>query len=108
MADRGFERERTAQDSPKVPKGKNYLLVIGIDQYQYFRPLNNAVRDAKAIQEILVERFQFEPAHTRMLLNEEATRGNILDTLHEYEEILSPEDNFMLYFAGHGTRIGLI
>ena len=102
MAKRGFEKQGSP-NSPNLPQGNNYLLVIGINDYQHFRPLNNAVRDATTIRDLLLNHYQFEAAHTTTLLDSEATRENILETLYEFEEKLTPEDNFLLYFAGHGA-----
>ena len=77
--------------------------MIGINDYQHFRPLNNAIRDAETLRDVLIERFQFEEGHTLSLLNEKATREHILDTLISFRDSLKEEDNFMLYFAGHGA-----
>ena len=91
------------EHDPSHPKGKNYLLAVGIDEYQNFNKLSNAVLDAKTISNLLINNFQFEEQNSRLLLNEEATRENILDTLEDFEKQLTGEDNFLLYFAGHGT-----
>jgi sulfatase modifying factor 1 len=92
------------QDSEKkkIPTGKNYLLVIGINQYQHFTPLNNAVRDAETIRDILLEYYQFAEEDTTSLLDQEATRENILESLYELEDQITSNDNLLLYFAGHG------
>lgn len=84
-------------------KGKSYLFLIGIDQYHHSPVLNNAVRDAKAFKNILVEKFQFQEEYIVELYDQEATRVNILGKLAELEHQIGKADNFILYFSGHGS-----
>jgi formylglycine-generating enzyme len=49
-------RKETLQQSP----GKNYLLAIGIDQYEHHPHLKNAVADAKAFVTVMQNRYGFE------------------------------------------------
>ncbi len=60
--------KRNDYESTNKPLGKNYLLVIGIDEYAHCPRLYNAVKDAQDIVKILVERFQFESATIIKLL----------------------------------------
>ncbi|MEO1419067.1 MAG: SUMF1/EgtB/PvdO family nonheme iron enzyme, partial [Bacteroidota bacterium] len=89
------------QDNPHLRT--NHLLIIGIDKYQHHPPLNNARRDAETLRDILVDRYQFEEKHVTALLDEDATRRNILRTIRKVGEKLTPKDNLLIYFAGHGT-----
>lgn len=84
-------------------KGKNYLFTIGIDKYKHLSSLNNAVRDTQAIKDLLISQYQFEAEYTTTLINEEASRENILDALYNLESTLTEDDNFLLYYAGHGV-----
>jgi Caspase domain len=94
------------------PAGKNYLLGIGIDVYASpnLRPLRNAVRDVEAVVALLAEGYQFaqpgESDQTQLLLNEEATRQNIIAHLDEYAQLVKAPDNLVIYFAGHGEADG--
>lgn len=62
-------------------RGKNHLLLIGIDEYQYVGRLNNAVRDAQAFEQVLLNKYQFDPKHVRRLFNQDATRPGIAAAL---------------------------
>jgi hypothetical protein len=76
-------------------------VIIGIDNYGgKWAKLNNAVRDAKAVAEILNKDFQFE--EIRALYNEEATRENILTEIENLAKNLTSQDNLFLYYSGHG------
>ena len=82
--------------------GKNYLLVIGIDEYVHCPTLYNAVKDAKDIVEVLISRFQFETENIQTLYNQAATKSNIYKAFEYFAEKVTPADNFLLYFSGHG------
>lgn len=81
---------------------KNHLLVIGINQYQHFTPLQNAINDANAISGTLTGLYNFDFSDVTMLLDSQATRTNIYNKLRSYAEKVGPKDNFMVYFSGHG------
>ncbi len=82
----------------------NHLLLIGIDDYSNGIPkLNNAVRDAIAVKEILLKKYNFESENVVDLLNEKATGEKILDTFEELSERLTAKDNLLIYFSGHGV-----
>jgi len=81
-------------------QGKNYLLSIGINQYKNYNPLFNAVEDAKAVSKVLKERYGFEDIIT--LYDENATRDNILAKLENLENLVTPKDNLLIFYAGHG------
>ena len=89
---------------PTTPfvKGKNYLLVIGIDEYTHCPRLYNAVKDAQDIVEVLQNRFQFEATNIKPLYNQEATKQNIYNAFRYFKRKVTPKDNFIVYFSGHG------
>ena len=67
----------TEKALPSLKTGKYYALVIGIDDYRGEWPkLNNAVRDARAVKEVLSLKYSFDQIIT--FYNEQATRANIL------------------------------
>jgi len=77
--------------------GHYHALLIGNNDYQKFPKLESAVNDAKKFSEILAEEYNFE---TKVLIN--ATRYDILKELDEFRRNLTKNDNFLLYYAGHG------
>ena len=80
-----------------VDFGRYYLLAIGIDAYEHLPRLKTAVGDARAVAAILSESYGFE---SRLLLN--ATRADLIQAFSEYREKLGPNDNLLIYYAGHG------
>jgi TPR repeat protein len=95
----------TALDPQPLPtwakNGSYYALIIGINQYRPPLPiLKTAVDDARSLAKVLSEHYGFQ---VKLLLNENATRKNILDTLVHYRGSLQENDNLLIYYAGHGN-----
>lgn len=82
-----------------IQLGRFHALVIGNNRYSdaRFPALGSAVNDATAVAQLLRERYGYE---TRLLLN--ATRMDVLSALAELRQTLKPEDNLLVYYAGHG------
>jgi len=86
-------RARTA----KLELGRYHALIIGNDKYRHLPMLRTAVRDARAVGKLLKTSYGFS---VKLLLN--ATRGQILRALSAYRRTLTPRDNLLIYYAGHG------
>ena len=63
------------------PQGKNYLYIVGIDQYTAMPKLYNARMDAEKIKTVLEEKYQFDADLTHCHFDEEATQSNITQHL---------------------------
>jgi len=80
-------------------------LIIGIDRYETLGPseqLTYAVKDAKGVEKVLRDGFQFEEIIT--LYNGQATRDKIMQALYGFRS-LTPDGGVFVYFAGHGITI---
>ncbi len=84
------------------PVSRNFLFVIGVNEYQYWTPLNNCVKDAKDVTAILTSEYKFEKEEVFTLFNEEVTQQNIRNELIKIKREISENDNLVLYYAGHG------
>ena len=84
-----------------VSFGRYYALVIGVQDYVHIEPLTTPKSDARAVADILSRRYGFE---TRLLLNPDYNQlvGELLNMLSSR----APEDNVLIYFAGHGVMQG--
>ncbi|MEO6039128.1 MAG: caspase family protein, partial [Saprospiraceae bacterium] len=83
-----------------------YLLAVGISQYQHSEidNLGLAAKDASDFIAI-VERQKdalYQKVVTRLLLDGDAVKDNILDGLEWLQSQTTARDVAMLYFAGHG------
>lgn len=77
--------------------GNYHALVIGANTYEHLPKLQTAVNDAKAIAAMLERDYGFK---VNLILDPK--RADILDAFDEYLETLTPKDNLLIYYAGHG------
>jgi WD40 repeat protein/uncharacterized caspase-like protein len=88
-------------------RGTAYILAIGINEYENpeFR-LNYAVADAEDFGAELKRRQEqlqaFDRVQVTSLIDKDATKARILQTLATLREQAQPEDIVIVYFAGHG------
>lgn len=95
---KGLNVSKTLDD---LKVGDYYALIIGIDKYSgSWRALNNAVNDAKAVENILKSKYKFN--HFKTLYDEQANRTNIIASLEWLVENVKPDDNVFIYYSGHG------
>ncbi|MCB0551837.1 MAG: caspase family protein [Phaeodactylibacter sp.] len=99
--ERGIDISNSQQNyDPR--QGNNYLLAIGVDRYQHWTPLDNAVKDAKDLIQVLTQQYQFDEEHITTLFDERATEANIYDAIRELKRQITPQDNLLVYYSGHG------
>lgn len=82
--------------------GKNYVFFIGINKYDFWPDLSNPTVDCKLVGKTLAENYQFDFSNMMFLFDEKATRRNILKKLDSLARSLTPDDNLVVYYAGHG------
>jgi len=85
---------------------KSYAVIIGIDHYQNLpndRHLQNAVKDAKGVEDVLRKNYQFD--EIIILHNEQATKDRIMEVLtEELPAQMGRDDALFLFWAGHGNQ----
>ena len=86
----------------ELKKGKNYFFAIGINKYQNDKipKLVNACRDILDLAQLLKEDYSFY--EQELLLDEDATRSNIINKLNELPRKIAPDDKLLIYYSGHG------
>lgn len=86
----------------ELQKRKYYALVIGVNQYQdnKITSLDNPVKDAQAIAQVLKTYYSFESNDVKVLANPK--RGEIIDALDQLSNQVTERDNLLVFFAGHG------
>jgi peptidoglycan hydrolase-like protein with peptidoglycan-binding domain len=77
--------------------GRYHAIVIGNNTYKSLPRLNTAVDDAKAVAAILEQDYGFSVS-----LLTDATEEAVIGTLASLRRTLTPEDNLLIYYAGHG------
>ncbi|WP_028584785.1 caspase family protein [Desulfogranum mediterraneum] len=80
---------------------KTYGLVVGINAYTHYPPLQGAVNDANDITAAL---RAMGAARVIQLLDEQATYRAISSSWQELVEMAAPGDTVVFSYAGHGGR----
>jgi uncharacterized caspase-like protein len=82
-----------------------WAVIVGVDRYPNMdrrRQLDYAVSDAKAVEKLLVEDLDYEPARIRSLYNQDASKNDVLAALNAFLADAGEEDAVFVFFAGHG------
>ncbi len=80
--------------------GRFYAVVIGNQNYQVLDDLQTPRSDTERIAQLLRDKYGFT---VRLL--EDADDVTMLRALNDLNQVLKPEDNVLIYYAGHGTRL---
>jgi uncharacterized protein len=80
--------------------GRYYALVIGNQNYQAMDNLQTPLSDAKNMAKLLKDRYGFS-----VTVLEDANDVSMLTALNDLNDKLKPDDNLLIYYAGHGTRL---
>lgn len=83
----------------------SWALCVGINNYSNQSQLDTAANDAKEITEILIKDFGFPQENVKLLLNEEATKRNILREYLSFVNLTAQDDKLVFFFAGHGNTL---
>jgi hypothetical protein len=87
-----------AANRPKF-RGDYYALIIGNGEYDFMRPVETAIEDAKAVARVLTTYYLFEKENVKVVIN--ATRRDILSTLSQLKKDLGRYDRLFVYYSGH-------
>jgi hypothetical protein len=82
-------------------------LVVGIDRYERpeVPPLRGCVNDAMLVRSVLKRYFDVPNEDIRVVVNERATKANIMHRLHAIVGASRPGDVIVFYYSGHGSQI---
>lgn len=88
------------------PVGKKYALIVGVSKFKdQTINLKYADKDATDFHNFLISSGHFPKENVRLMVNEEATRENILGALGEnwLPRIANKDDLVLVYFSTHGS-----
>jgi len=88
--------------STEISTGKYYALIIGINNYQSgdIPDLDNPVKDAESLYQVLLTKYTFEKENITFLRN--PTQSEIITTFDGLSGKLTANDNLLIFYAGHG------
>ncbi|MBC7933138.1 MAG: caspase family protein [Rubrivivax sp.] len=94
-------------------RGTAYVIAVGVNRYapnRFFMNLKYAVADAEEFAGEVTRQqgrlARYERVEAVRLLDEAATKANLLGALAALKKKAQPEDAVVVYFAGHGLAEG--
>ncbi len=114
---KAFNKAKVSQNYPvievvrELPSGADavkprlYILSVGVNNYSKNK-LTYSVNDAKAVAETIRSNAGdlYSEVKTVLLLDSDASRKNIIESLENIGKNAKPEDVIVLYFSGHGMN----
>ncbi len=97
--ERGVER-LVKEEGLDVEVGRQFLVLIAINDYDNWMDLMGPVGDAAAIQEVLQTKYYID--ETVRLVDKQATRGAIVGLFRDLQQRLEERDSVLIFYAGHG------
>lgn len=82
-------------------------LLVGINKYdpKLDNDLRGCVNDTETIYSLLINKFKFDPANIRVLVDERATKKGILERLEWLLDKHKAGDELVFYYSGHGSQV---
>lgn len=96
--DFSVQKVMSYEDIAKIDFGNYHALVIGNNDYESLPKLISAKKDAQDVANLLKNKYGFKTT-----LKLDATRSDIIITLDQLRKNLTPKDNLLIYYAGHGS-----
>jgi WD40 repeat protein len=94
-----------------LPQPSLHLLTVGVNRHaEGAMNLKFATADAQAMARLFQQRgpalYGDGNVHVSQLLDEQATKQDILDALADVARQAKPQDTLVVFLAGHGTVVG--
>lgn len=98
-----YEEEEQQEERDPMKKA----LLVGINKYapELNADLRGCVNDVKAMRELLLGTYGFEPDNIRVVIDERATKQNIIDRLKWLVADAQPGDELFFHYSGHGAQV---
>lgn len=91
--------------TPDSAISEKQALLIGISKYQNMpdENLDGPVHDVRQLKKTLINLHGYPEKNISVLLNEQASKTNILGSIKELVHNTRPGNEVFIYFSGHGT-----
>jgi hypothetical protein len=89
-------------DTAGLAASKFHAILLAVQDYSdpNLPKLKGPVNDADRLRRVLIDRYRFDARDVTTLKNPK--RGEILNALDSLADALGPNDNLVIFFAGHG------
>jgi metacaspase-1 len=87
--------------------GRIRAVLVGVDVYERpdVPPLFGCANDVALVRHVLKEYFEVPNEDIRVVVNQRATKTNIVHRLRTMVRDAEPGDTLVFYFSGHGSQI---
>lgn len=86
--------------------GQAWAVVVGISAYHNFPTLDDGVSRAERMRTLFSTTWEVPREHMRVLLDDDATRTGVRESLVEWlPEVASPDDEVLVFLSGYGSTI---
>ena len=94
--------ENAESANPFDKPGNYYGLIIAVNNYSdsALVDLDHPITDASFLYSTLMGNYTFEPENLKLL--RDPTRADIIRALDKMSQELTPSDNLLIFYAGHG------
>jgi tetratricopeptide (TPR) repeat protein/uncharacterized caspase-like protein len=97
----------TKPGSDTAAKGDKWCLAVGISNFKDTSiNLKYSAKDATDFKDFLIAKGNFKPDHVKLLVDESATRQNLIDQLGDgwLANRVKPDDLVVVYISSHGSQ----
>lgn len=94
--------EKVLEEGEMALKGTYHALIIANWEYQYVSELATPKRDADILKQVLLDHYNFSKEHIYTLYN--GTRDQMRVAIDRLQDVVKPNDNVLIYYAGHGFQ----
>lgn len=98
----GNKLESSVEVEYDLSYAKYYALIIAVQEYEDdgITDLDQPVEDARKFRDLIHREYNFEEENIFLLEN--PTKAEIIGKLHGMRSQITPVDNLLIYYAGHG------
>ncbi len=98
----GRKLESSVEVIYDISSAKYFALIIAVEEYNDpgINDLDQPVKDATKFSNLINTEYNFERENITFLRN--PTKSEIIGTLHQMRNEITPMDNLLIYYAGHG------
>jgi hypothetical protein len=93
----GEAQQRVYRD---LSLGSYYALLIGNQNYQELEDLSTPLSDLRRAENLLKEKYGFT-----VFTIADGDNVEVMRAINDLYEIIGPEDNLLIFYAGHGNRL---
>jgi hypothetical protein len=96
----GFGKKGKEVQYRRKSFGRYYALIIGVQNYAHLEDLQSPLNDVQQAAQLLEDKYGFSVI---TLSNPDQT--TVMKAVNQLNDTLTEDDNLLIYFAGHGSRL---